>query len=104
MLKEIVIAFQSYVKAHHFITKHKLWKWIVIPGVIYTLLFCVGMYFFIESSNTAVTWLSQFAGIGRWLHHQQSDSFNSQETAIDYLEKSVSSGELLLAALVLKSR
>src|SRR5690554_1319404 len=27
-----------------------------------------------------------------WLHHQQSDSFNSQELAIEYLEKSVGSG------------
>src|SRR5262249_1716915 len=72
LLKEIIIAFQSYAKAHHFITKHKLWKWIVIPGVLYALLFCVGMWFFIDSSSTAVTWLSQLAGIGRWLHHQQS--------------------------------
>lgn len=28
-----------------------------------------------------------------WLHHQQSSSFSSQEQAIEYLEKSVSSGE-----------
>lgn len=27
-----------------------------------------------------------------WLHHQQSTSFSSQEQAIEYLEKSVSSG------------
>lgn len=27
-----------------------------------------------------------------WLHHQQSDDFQSQELAIEYLEKSVSSG------------
>lgn len=72
MLKEIIIAFQSYVKAHHFITKHKLWKWILIPGIIYCLLFCAGMYFFLVSSSTAVTWISQLAGVGRWLHHQQS--------------------------------
>lgn len=72
MLKEIIIAFQSYVKAHHFISKHNLWKWILIPGILYTILFCTGMYFFWESSNTAVTWLSSFIGIERWLHHQQS--------------------------------
>jgi len=72
LLKEIIIAFQSYVKAHHFISKHNLWKWILIPGILYTLLFCTGMYFFWESSNTAVTWLSSFIGIERWLHHQQS--------------------------------
>lgn len=28
-----------------------------------------------------------------WLHHQQSNSFSSQEQAIEYLEKSVSSGK-----------
>lgn len=55
LLKEIIIAFQSYAKAHHFITKHKLWKWIVIPGILYALLFCIGMWFFIDSSSTAVT-------------------------------------------------
>ena len=29
-----------------------------------------------------------------WLHHQQSSGFDSQELAIEYLEKSVSSGIL----------
>jgi len=72
LLKEIIIAIQSYSKAHQFITKHKLWKWIVIPGVLYTILFSIGMYFFFASSNTAVTWLSQVIGIERFLHHQQS--------------------------------
>ena len=28
-----------------------------------------------------------------WLHHQQSNSFSSQEQAIEYLEKSVSAGK-----------
>lgn len=28
-----------------------------------------------------------------WLHHQQSSSFESQERAIEYLEKSVASGK-----------
>jgi CysZ protein len=72
LLKEIVIAIQSYSKAHQFISKHRLWKWIIIPGVLYTLLFCTGMYFFWDSSNTAVTLLSKFIGIERWLHHRQS--------------------------------
>jgi glucose repression mediator protein len=30
-----------------------------------------------------------------WLHHQQSSSYNSQEQAIEYLEKSVSAGKNL---------
>jgi len=72
MLKEIIIAFQSYVKAHHFITKHKLWKWILIPGILYAVLFCVGMYFFWSSAVIAVGDLSHFLHIDRFLQHRQS--------------------------------
>lgn len=72
MLKEIVIAIQSYYKAHQFIRKHLLWKWIVIPGIIYTILFCIGMYFFWNSADSAVTYLSELTGITKWLHHQHS--------------------------------
>jgi CysZ protein len=72
LLKEIIIAFQSYVKAHQFISKHKLWKWILLPGILYSILFCVGMYFFWVSSSTAVSKLSGFIGIDRFLRHQHS--------------------------------
>ena len=70
MLKEIVIAIQSYYRAHRFISHHKLWKWILIPGILYTILFIVGMYFFWMSSDAAVTWFSHRVGIDRWLHKQ----------------------------------
>ena len=72
MLKEIIIAFQSYVKAHHFITRHKLWKWILIPGILYTILFTIGIYFFWESAATAVAAFSHFTHIDRFLQHRQS--------------------------------
>lgn len=72
MLKEIVIAIESYFRAHQFIIKHRLWKWIILPGIFYTLLFCVGMYFFIISSNGAVSYLSDLIGIDRWLQQQRS--------------------------------
>ena len=72
MLKEIVISIQSYLKAHQFISKYRLWKWILIPGIIYAALFCVGMYFFWYSSDEAVAHLSAFIGIDRWLHHKQN--------------------------------
>lgn len=35
-----------------------------------------------------------------WLHHQQSNSFTSQDKAIEYLEKSVSSGKLTVLCTV----
>jgi CysZ protein len=76
LLKEIVIAIQSYFKAHSFISKHKLWKWIIIPGLIYAVLFVIGMYFFLGSSNSAVSWLSDFLGIDKWLARQQSSVLN----------------------------
>lgn len=71
-MKEIVIAFQSYLKAHQFISKHRIWKWILIPGILYCILFCIGMYFFLESTVTAVAALSRFIGIERFLQHRHS--------------------------------
>jgi CysZ protein len=72
LLKEIVIAIQSYSRAHQFIKNHRLWKWILIPGILYTLLFITGMYFFIRSSNNAVDYLSNVIGIEKWLQQQKS--------------------------------
>lgn len=76
MLKEIVISIQSYIEAHQFIRQHRLWKWIVIPGVIYTLLFIAGMFFFIQSTNEAVTFLSRQIGLQGWLEQQRSEGLN----------------------------
>jgi CysZ protein len=73
LLKEIIIAIQSYSEAHNFIRLHKLWKWILIPGIIYMLLFVTGMYFFWQSANNAVTYLSQQIGLEGWLQRQRSE-------------------------------
>ncbi len=56
-----------------FIKNHRLWKWILIPGFIYTILFIFGMYFFWQSSNDAVTWLSSRIGLENWLQKQRSE-------------------------------
>jgi len=76
LLKEIIIAFQSYVKAHHFISKHKLWKWILIPGILYTILFCVGFYFFWVSAVAAVGNLSRFLHISGFLQRSHSPTLS----------------------------
>jgi CysZ protein len=60
LLKELVISFESYFKAHRFIMKHKLWRWIIVPGIIYMLLFGVSMYFFSQSANQVVDYLLSF--------------------------------------------
>jgi len=72
LLKEIVIAIQSWSQAHRFIQTHKLFKWIIIPGIIYTLLFIVGMYFFWESADNAVSWMSSRLNIEPWLQKERS--------------------------------
>ena len=72
MLKEIITAIQSYYRAHLFISKHRLWKWILIPGILYMILFTVGIYFFWTSSGAAVTNISELIGIERWLQKQRS--------------------------------
>lgn len=72
MLKEIITAIQSYYRAHQFISKHRLWKWILIPGILYMILFTIGMYFFWTSSGAAITYLSEVIGIERWLQQQRS--------------------------------
>ncbi len=72
MLKELVIAIQSYRQAHEFIGKHRLWKWILIPGFFYMILFSLALYTFWNSADTAVSYLSQLIGVSRWLHMQHS--------------------------------
>ena len=72
MLKEIVIAFQSWREANQFIQQHKLWKWILLPGIIYALLFIVGMYFFWTSADQAVSWISDQMRIESWLQQKRS--------------------------------
>lgn len=72
MLKEIVIAIQSWSEAHRFIRQHKLWKWILIPGIVYTALFIVGMYFFWPAADDAISWISEQLKIDTWLQQKRS--------------------------------
>jgi len=67
MLKEIIIAFQAFAQAHRFILRHKLWKWIIIPGIIYLILFLLGFYGFWKSSNFAIEWALQKSHVKSWL-------------------------------------
>jgi CysZ protein len=72
LLKEIVTAIQSYARAHRFIREHRLWKWIIVPGIIYTLLFLAGFILFWVSSNQVVSSFMHWLGIDRWLHQQRN--------------------------------
>ena len=76
MLKELVIAVQAYFRAHQFIVRHKLWKWILIPGFIYMLLFMGGMWLFWTSSGDFLDWLFNTVGIKSWLDSMNNSLLN----------------------------
>ncbi|MCP9751650.1 EI24 domain-containing protein [Ferruginibacter sp. HRS2-29] len=76
MLKEIIISIQSFFDAHKFIVKNKLWKWIIVPGLIYTILFIAGLWLFLVSSNMAIEYIFLKTGVKGWLDRSQ-DGFLS---------------------------
>ena len=63
MLKELIISFEAYFKAHRFIVKHRLLKWILIPGILYAILFGVGIYFFWHSSGHVIDYVFSKTGV-----------------------------------------
>lgn len=73
MLKEIVIAIQGWDEARRFISKHRFFRWIVIPGIIYSILFIAGMFFFWHSSDTVVSWISHQLRIEDWLQKARNE-------------------------------
>lgn len=72
MLKEIITSFQAYFHAHRFIIKHRLWKWILIPGLIYAILFFLGIYLFMKSSNSAIEYMLLKSGLKEWMERMES--------------------------------
>lgn len=67
LLQEIIIAIQSFLKAHRFISRHRLWKWIWIPGLVYLILFAIGIYFFIRSAHYPINLIFEYTGIKDWM-------------------------------------
>ncbi|MEQ1552704.1 MAG: EI24 domain-containing protein [Ferruginibacter sp.] len=76
MLKEIIISIQSFVAAHRFIIKHKLWKWILIPGLIYCILFMAGTYLFGKTSYQATEFILLKTGLKTWLESMHESWLN----------------------------
>lgn len=72
MLKEIVIAIQSWGEAHRFILKHKLWKWVIIPGLFYTALFIAAMYFFGRSATAVIEYITHILNVSDWTQKFQN--------------------------------
>ena len=72
MLKEIIISFQAYLHTHRFIIKHRLWKWILVPGLIYAILFFLGIYLFSISSTRAIEFMMLKTGVKEWMQQMQN--------------------------------
>jgi CysZ protein len=72
MLKEIITSIQAYFHAHRFIIKHRLWKWAFIPGLIYAILFCLGIYLFWISSSRAIEFMLLKTGVKEWMQQMQN--------------------------------
>jgi CysZ protein len=72
LFKEIIIAIGSYFKAHRFIVKHRLWRWIIIPGIIYAILFVAGIYFFWHSSADFINYILSKTGVKAYMQRDHA--------------------------------
>ena len=72
MLKEIITSIQAYYHTHRFISKHRLWKWIFIPGLIYSILFFLCIYLFVKSSNSAIEYMLLKSGLQEWMQKMEN--------------------------------
>ncbi len=55
------------------IQERRFWKWILMPGIIYTILFIAGMILFWQSADWAVSWASTQLRIEPWLQQKRSE-------------------------------
>jgi CysZ protein len=76
MFKELVFAVQCFFSAHKLVKKHKLWRWILIPGLLYCLLFTTGMYAFFTTSSLAIDLIRTKTGLQTWLDGMQQSWLN----------------------------
>lgn len=91
MLKEIIIAIEAYGKAHRFIKSHKLWRWIIVPGILYMILFIGSMILFWTTAANAVHYLNTVTGLRAWVEQMNSG----------WISFLVSFAELVLTLLML---
>ena len=63
---------QSWGDARLFLRQHHTFKWIIGPGLIYTVLFIVAMYLFWSSSSEVVAWMNRQLNIETWLQRERN--------------------------------
>ncbi|HEY0271526.1 MAG TPA: EI24 domain-containing protein [Chitinophaga sp.] len=71
-LREVIAAIQSYGKAHQFILQHGRWQWTLIPGVIFCVLFVLGIYFIWGYSTDFVNYLLNILPVLNWVQDVES--------------------------------
>jgi CysZ protein len=72
MLEEIFISWKAFFKAHRFIKEQKLWGWIIVTGIIYTILFLFSAFLFWKSCEMATTWIMEKIGLIDWIAQFES--------------------------------
>ena len=72
MLKEIVIGIQSWSEAHRFISQHKLWKWVIVPGIVYTILFIAALYYSGKFATAVTEYFTHILELSSWIQKFQN--------------------------------
>ena len=53
--------------------QHRMWKWMIVPGIIYAVLFLLGMNYFSQSSSFFIEWIILKTGLKSWVDSLSSD-------------------------------
>ena len=53
--------------------QHRMWKWMIVPGIIYAVLFVIGMSYFSQTSSSFIEWIILKTGLKSWVDSLSSD-------------------------------
>ena len=73
MLKELIISIRAFFRAHQFIMQHRMWRWMILPGIIYAFLFVIGITYFSQTSSLFIEWIILKTGLKSWVDSIGSD-------------------------------
>jgi len=73
LLKELIISVRAFFLAHKFIMQHRMWKWMILPGIIYAFLFVLGITYFSQTSSVFIEWIILKTGLKSWVDNIDSD-------------------------------